>query len=54
MSGTVSEIIGVAAAIVVLAGVSVAIINGDKTAKVVGAMGNAFSGSIRAATLQGK
>lgn len=54
MSANVSELIGVMAAIVVLAGVSVAIVNGDKTARVVGSFGNAFTGSIRAATLQGR
>lgn len=47
-----SEIIGLAASIVVLAGISMAIVNGDKTAKVIGAAGNAFIGSIKAATLQ--
>ncbi len=47
-----SEIIGLGAAIVALAGLSVAIIYGDKTAKVIGAAGSAFSGAIRAATLQ--
>lgn len=47
-----SEIIGLGAAIVALAGLSVAIIYGDKTAKVVGSIGGAFSESIRAATLQ--
>ena len=48
-----SEIIGLGASIVALAMLSVAIIYGDKTAKVIGAAGEAFSGSIRAATLQG-
>lgn len=48
-----SEIIGLGAAIVALAGLSVAIIYGDKTAKIIGATGSAFSQSIRAATLQG-
>jgi hypothetical protein len=47
-----TEIIGVAASIVGLAGLSVAIIYGDRTAKVIGAAGNAFINSIRAATLQ--
>lgn len=47
-----SEIIGLGAALVALAGFSVAIIYGDKTAKVLGAIGSSFSGSIRAATLQ--
>lgn len=50
---TTSEIIGVATAIVVLAGISVAIIYGDRTAAVIKAGGNAFSSSIKAATLQG-
>jgi hypothetical protein len=47
-----SEIIGLGAAIVVLAGLSVAIIYGKNTAAVITAAGNAFTGSIRAATLQ--
>lgn len=53
MSANVSELIGVLASIVVLAGVSVAIINGDKTAKVMSAFGDAFSKSITAATHPG-
>lgn len=44
------EIVGLAASIVTLAMISVAIYNGDKTAKVIAAAGNAFSGSIKAAT----
>lgn len=51
-STTVSEALGIVASIVVLAGVSVAIINGGKTAQVVGSFGTAFTGAIRAATLQ--
>lgn len=47
-----TEVIGVFSAIVVLAGLSVAIIYGDRTAKVIGATGNAFSSSIKAATLR--
>jgi len=47
-----TEIIGLAASIVALAAISVAIINGDKTAKVLGAAGSAFVGSIQAATQQ--
>jgi hypothetical protein len=47
-----SEVIGLAAAIVALAGLSVAIIYGDKTASVIKAAGDSFSGAIRAATLQ--
>ncbi len=44
-----SQIFGVLSAIVGLAIVSVAIINGDKTAKIIGSFGDAFSGSIKAA-----
>jgi hypothetical protein len=53
-NSTVTEIIGLAGAIVVLAGISVAIINGGQTAKVVKSFGDAFSGSIKAATHPGK
>lgn len=49
-----SEIVGLAASIVVLAGVSVAIVNGDKTAKVIGAGGKAFTDAVRVATRGGK
>jgi hypothetical protein len=45
-----SQIFGVMTAIVGLAIVSVAIINGDKTAKIITDAGTAFSGSIKAAT----
>lgn len=48
------QIIGIFASIVVLAGFSVAIINGDKAAKVIGASGKAFSDSLRVATRGGK
>lgn len=51
---TVNQIIGVAASIVVLAGISVAIVNGNKTAKIIGAVGDAFTSSIRAATAGGR
>ena len=54
MQASVSEIIGVMASIVVLAGVSVAIINGDKTAKIFASFGDAFSKSITAATRGGQ
>ena len=49
-----SQIVGLGAAIVTLAIISVAIINGDKTAKIFTSAGNAFSGSIKAATHPGK
>lgn len=50
MQANVSEIIGVMASIVVLAGVSVAIVNGGNTAKIISSFGDAFSKSITAAT----
>jgi hypothetical protein len=50
----VREILGLGATIVFLAGLSVAIIYGDKTAAVLGAGTNGFANLIRAATLQGK
>ena len=45
-----SQVFGVLTAIVGLAIVSVAIINGDKTAKIIGEAGTSFSGAITAAT----
>ena len=54
MDGTVQEIFGLAAAIVILAGLSVAIVNGGKTAQVIGAAGGAFTNSLRVATRGGK
>lgn len=47
-----TEIFGLAGSIVALAMLSVAIIYGDKTAKVFSAAGDAFSKSIKAATLR--
>lgn len=49
-----SQIFGVMTSIVVLAIVAVAIINGDKTAKIIGTSGTAFSNAIKAATHPGK
>lgn len=49
-----SNLFGVAAAFIALASFSVAIIYGDKTAKVIGAGANGFSNIIRSATLQSK
>ena len=48
-----SQVFGVLTAIVGLAIVSVAIINGDKTAKIITESGKAFSTSITAATNPG-
>lgn len=42
----------IAASVVALATISVALINGEKTAKVIGAGANGFANVIRAATLQ--
>ena len=54
MSLDMSQIVGLGTSIVVLAIIAVAIINGDKTAKIFTAAGKAFSGSITAATHPGK
>lgn len=50
MNMDTSQIFGVMTAIVGLAIVAVAIINGDKTAKIIAESGKAFSSSITAAT----
>lgn len=50
---TVTEIFGLAFAIVSLAALGLIITKGDKTAKVIKEAGNAFTASIRAATFQG-
>lgn len=52
MNGTVSEVVGLLGSIVILAGISVAIINGRKTALIIQRTGNVFVKSIKAATLQ--
>jgi hypothetical protein len=49
----VRELVGVALAVLVLAGISVAIINGGQSAAVLGAAGTSFSDVIRAATAGG-
>lgn len=50
MTLDLSQITALGTAIVVLAIIAVAIINGGNTAKIFTAAGNAFSGSIKAAT----
>lgn len=45
-----SQIVGLFASIVTLAMISVAIYNGDKTARIIKAAGDTFAGSIEAAT----
>lgn len=52
MNGTVEQVIGIGAAIIGLATVSILIVNGGKTAQVIGAVGKAFTDSIKAATLR--
>lgn len=52
MRSTTSEIIGLGAALITLAGLSLAIVYGGRTAQVLQAGGSAFAGLIRAATLQ--
>lgn len=54
MSLDISQIVALGTSIVVLAAISVAIINGGKTAQILTAAGGAFSGSINAATHPGK
>lgn len=44
------DIVGVAVAVLVLAGLTVAIVNGDKTAAIVGEVGKSFSSVVTAAT----
>lgn len=46
------EVFGLLTAFVVLAGVSVAIVNGGQTANILTAAGDAFGNMTRAATLQ--
>lgn len=53
MGATVQEIIAIFASIVVLAGVSVVVLNGGKSAQVLGAGGGVFVNSIKAATHPG-
>lgn len=45
------EIIGLFMAVIVLAGLSRAIVSGDKTAQVLGAGANGFASVVKAATL---
>lgn len=47
------EVVGVATAIIILAGIAFAIANGKETASVIEAAGSSFGGLIKAATLQG-
>lgn len=47
-----TELIGLGAAVITLAAISVAIIYGDKTAKVIGAGASGFASVIKAATLR--
>jgi hypothetical protein len=49
----IREIVGVGIALIVLAGVSMAIINGQRTASVAQAFADGFATDIKAATFQG-
>lgn len=49
-SASISELIGLAGTIVVLAGLTVVVVNGGNTAKIITATGNSFANTIRAAT----
>ena len=49
----VKEAIGLLTALVILAGLTVAIVNGKETAGVMKAAGDSFAGLIRASTGQG-
>lgn len=52
MNSSISEVIGLFGSIVILAGITVVIINGRKTALIIQRTGNVFVRSIRAATQQ--
>jgi hypothetical protein len=52
MNMALADVLGVASAIVVLAGVSIVVVNGGSVASILGAAGDAFSNSIKAATLR--
>lgn len=49
----VREIAGIAVALIVLAGVSVAVVNGGSSAQILGSGANGFANMIKAATLRG-
>jgi hypothetical protein len=49
----VREIVGIAMGFIILAGLSMAIINGGNTANVASAFANGFATDIKAATMQG-
>lgn len=44
------DIIGLGTAVLVLAGITVAIVNGDKTARIIGTVGNSFANVVTSAT----
>ena len=54
MRVTTFELFSLLGSIVLLAGISVAIVNGGKTASVITSAGNAFNKALRTATLGGK
>lgn len=46
------DFLGIGVAVLVLAGLTVAIVNGSNTANIIGQVGQSFSSVIKAATLQ--
>lgn len=48
----VRELISLGAGLLILAGLSIAVVNGDKTAKILGAGTNGFANLIKASTLR--
>lgn len=48
----VKDVAGIAVAIIVLAGISVALTQGTNTAAIIGKIGESFSSVVKAATLQ--
>ncbi len=49
----VREVVGIFVAVIVLAGLSVAVVNGGQTAGILTAGANGFSNVVKAATLRG-
>ena len=47
------EVFGLAAGVLILAGIAYAIYNGKETASIIGTAGSSFAGVVQAATMQG-
>ena len=48
----VRDVIGIATLIVIVAGISAAIVRGSQTSQIIGAIGSSFNAAVRSATLQ--